>query len=108
MSSRFIMSDVVSWFSIAFCDCNSFCFMRYFARLLSMEVSSEVRSNDTISSLFSSLAMRSLSKNSFDNFMVVVETATAREERFVDIHLAIPYRGELCRSTIGCTGICCL
>ena len=44
--------------------------------------------------------MHCLSKNSLDDFMVVVESA-ASEERFVHSYLATPYRGEFCRSTIG-------
>ena len=71
MSSRFIMSDVVSWFGIAFCDCSSFCFMHPYARLRGMEVNSEVTSNYTIRSTLSSFAMYSLSKNSLDYSVVV-------------------------------------
>ena len=70
--SRFIMSDAVSWFGIAFCDCSSFCFIHSFARLRDMEVNSEVTSSVTIRSSLSSLTICSLSKNSFRDFMVVV------------------------------------
>ena len=40
MSSRFMMSYVVSWFVIAFCHCCSYCCMHSFSRLRGMEVTS--------------------------------------------------------------------
>ena len=57
MSSRSMMSGVVSRLDTAFCDCNCFCFILSFARLRGMEVNSEVTSNDTIRSSRSSFSM---------------------------------------------------
>ena len=101
MSSRLRMSYVIRWFAIAFCDCSSVCFILSFSLLQGMEENSEVTSNDTIWSSLSNLAVRIPSKNSFDDSMVVVESA-ASNEIIVDSHLATPYRGEFRRSTFLC------
>ena len=70
MYSRSMICGVVNWLGIALCDCSSFCFIHFVARLRSIEVNSEVTSNDTIRSSRSRFTVRSLSKNSFDNIIV--------------------------------------